>query len=129
MPEASHIYAFDKANNITRYVVPTITLSPIWNAILPDGLNTIQREAFMGSGFSSVFIPSGVIEIKEKAFSDCKQLKMISIPASIHTIAQDAFAEVPGGLTIYGEKGSYAEYFAEKNGYTFISSSQGDGSH
>lgn len=70
--------------------------------------------------FASVRLGDNTEAIETKAFADCKNLKYIYIPAKTSIIAADAF-DRGNDLTIIGEEGSYAEYFANKNGFTFVS--------
>ncbi len=63
-------------------------------------------------------IPEGVNTIADSAFSDCIELTSVTIPESVSTIEEDAFSG--SSLTnINGEPGSYAETYANENGYTF----------
>lgn len=63
-------------------------------------------------------IPDGVNTIVDSAFADCTELTSVTIPESVTTIEEDAF---DGSLltNINGEPGSYAETYANENGYTF----------
>ena len=106
------VYALDK----------DITLYAIWaqpDAVLPEDLTKIEEEAFTGSGFTYVRIPSGVTEIGDRAFADCPYLRYIYIPPTTGIISTTAFSNTSEGLTIVGESGSYAEFYAQKNGYNF----------
>nr|MCR4883174.1 leucine-rich repeat domain-containing protein [Clostridiales bacterium] len=61
---------------------------------LPDGLTTIESEAFVGIAVESVYIPESVISIAADAFDD--------------------------DITIYGVEGSYAETYAESRNLPFV---------
>ena len=86
----------------------------------PEELTEIGEEAFAGGAFRKVVLPVGMKTIRKRAFADCPNLKEVVIPASVTSIAPDAFSGVPGDMTIFGEEGSYAEYYAEKYGFSFL---------
>ena len=86
--------------------------------ILPASLTTIEAEAFAGGAFSYVKLPEGATTIGSRAFADCPSLRYIYIPEATTGIAADAFSGV-SGLTILGKSGSYAEFYAQRNGYAF----------
>ena len=69
----------------------------------------------------SVKIGDGVTTIGNYAFYYCDSLESIIIPASVTSIASNAFNKKYTYATIYGFKGSYAEKYADKNGFTFSS--------
>ena len=87
--------------------------------ILPASLTTIEAEAFAGGAFTYVQLPEGVSVIRSRAFADCPNLAYIYIPEETGTIARDAFSGV-SGLTILGRSGSYAEFYAQRNGIAFV---------
>lgn len=68
---------------------------------------------------------SKLTTIDKWAFKNQKQLKSIELPESVTSIDPSAF-EGSGLETIYGVKGSYAETFANENGFEFIEISTGD---
>lgn len=85
---------------------------------LPATLTRIESEAFAGTDVAYVVCPNGMTEIGSRAFADCENLAVIEIPASVETIAQDAF-DGCSGFTIVGEEGSAAQQFAIDAGLTF----------
>ena len=98
-----------------------VTLYAIWSGpdfILPSSLTTIEAEAFAGGAFSYVKLPEGATTIGSRAFADCPSLRHIYIPEATTGIAADAFEGV-SGLTILGHSGSYAEFYAQRNGFAF----------
>lgn len=58
---------------------------------LPDGLTSIYEEAFSGTSCDAVIIPDGCSSIGKRAFADCKHLLYVYLPASVTSIASDAF--------------------------------------
>ena len=58
---------------------------------LPAATLHIEDEAFEGCAFQGVIIPDGCTSIGSKAFADCENLQYVCIPASVTTIAGDAF--------------------------------------
>ena len=111
-------------SGVTGSYTPTgdVTLYAIWQSadfILPDSLTTIEAEAFEGGAFRYVQLPEGAIMIGSRAFADCPSLAYIYIPEETGTIAVDAFSGV-SGLTILGRSGSYAEFYAQRNGIAFV---------
>ena len=45
---------------------------------LPEGLESIGRYCFYESCLEEIAIPSGVTELEDHAFSDCKSLKKVT---------------------------------------------------
>jgi len=58
---------------------------------LPAGLKTVGAEAFMNLACEAIIIPEGCTAIGARAFANCKSLTYVRIPASVKTIAEDAF--------------------------------------
>ena len=109
---------------VTGSYTPTgdVTLYAIWQSadfILPASLTIIEAEAFAGGAFTYVQLPEGVSVIRSRAFADCPSLSYIYIPEETGTIARDVFDGVTG-LTILGHSGSYAEFYAQRNGIAFV---------
>lgn len=72
-------------------------------------ITAIEKEAFSGFDcLKKVVIPNGICEIKDDAFKDSKNITEIYIAPSVNKIAKTAFDGIDN-LTIYAEKGSYAE--------------------
>ena len=90
-------------------------------AYIPDTMTSIPYAMCMGmDSITAVEIPKNVVYIDALAFAFCDRLEEIYIPASVTEISHSAFAEIENQITIYGEKGSYAESYAMKTGITFI---------
>ncbi len=111
------------ASGVTGSYTPSgnVTLYAVWagpDFVLPAALTTIDAEAFAGGAFSYVKLSDKTTSIGARAFADCPNLRYVYIPEATTGIAGDAFSGVDG-LTILGRSGSYAEFFAQKNGYAF----------
>ena len=90
------------------------------NFTLPAGLTRIEAEAFSGAKMTVVYIPDKVTSLGSKAFANCAGLTQIRVPASVTSIAEDAFQGIdPGQLTVFGSPGSAAEAFAGNAGFGF----------
>ncbi len=99
---------------------------------LPGKIDSYKITNF-GTGFSTltnirtITMPSGYTTIESKAFNGLGQLYRISIPASVKSIADDAFAACDlSRLTIVAPYGSEAEHYAFLHGihYTNTTSVQ-----
>ncbi len=99
--------------------------------ILPEGLESIDAGAFLScKGLTAVMLPESLTSIGEMAFFECPNLNAVMVPASVHTIEYHAFGYVNNqetwneikveGFTVYGEKGSAAQIYAEENGFRFV---------
>ncbi len=81
---------------------------------------TIGESAFEGcTSLTGIAIPSGVRKIGARAFAECSAMLSIKLPKSVKTIGKDAF-DGCSKLTVYCEKGSYAERYAILNGIPVI---------
>ena len=78
--------------------------------VLPGALTIIGKCAFEGVSAETVEISEKVVAIEGRAFADCKNLRKITIPATVLTIDETALAGCKN-VTVYGEKGSAAEKF------------------
>lgn len=85
---------------------------------LPEGLLTIEEEAFLGAtSLENVYVPEGTTSIGARAFAN-SSLQYIELPASVESIADDAF-EGCDELEVYAPEGSYAaEWWKERNPYS-----------
>lgn len=64
-------------------------------------------------------LPGKVESIGSKAFANSPNLWQIEIPASVTSIADDAFSGVKG-LILFGQSGSAAQSFADAHGFGFV---------
>ena len=67
----------------------------------------------------NITIPDSVTEIEEYAFAGCLNLTTIEIGKKVTSIAENAF-DSTGLTTIQGYANSYAQTYAEENGYDFV---------
>lgn len=89
------------------------------NIVLPKNLTEINESLFLNcSSLTSVVIPDKVTDIGNNAFESCSSLKSVTIPPSVTFIGTTAF-EGSDNVTIWGEKTSYAESYANKKGIPF----------
>lgn len=124
-------WSSDKNATVAEYLPGTVytedndlTLFAVWDVpspdlVLPTSLKEIGEEAFTGGGFGYVYIADGIETIGARAFAECRNLQYIRIPDSIRSIAPDAFEGV-SGVVIFGVEGTYAEYYANKYGFGFM---------
>lgn len=130
--------AFILCENLTNVTLPnTISSIPYGTFVacvslkkinIPSSVKTIEDEAFSMTGFTEFTVPDTITSIGVGAFSDCENLVKVTIPKTVTKIGDDIFEGGSEDVTIYGEKGSYAEQYANKNDISFkaISSGQED---
>ena len=109
---------------------------------VPAETKVIGMDAFSGSSVTDVILPHGLELLDEAAFSSCRGLRMLSIPATVREVRFEAFAYcdnltcviVENGETVFGEDvfydadavvisapaGSTVETYANDQGITFI---------
>ncbi|MBR4459460.1 MAG: Ig-like domain-containing protein [Clostridia bacterium] len=85
------------------------------DVLLPLEVTEIDAEAFMNdTSITSLVLPGKVETIGSKAFYGCG-LKMVYLPASVKSIAPNAF-DGNGGMKVFAEPGSYAYGWAAGKG-------------
>ena len=67
----------------------------------------------------NIKIPETVTSIKPYAFAGCEKLTAITIGENVTEIAENAFADTKL-RTVHGYVGSYAQTYAQENGYDFV---------
>ena len=110
---------------------------------IPDSVKTLGTNVFKGCDtLAEVHLGSGITQIQSSTFADCPLLNNVVIPYKVTSIGSSAFANCTGltsitiprtvtsistsafsykdRLTIYGVPGTYAETFANTNGYKFV---------
>ena len=130
--------AFILCENLTNVTLPnTISSIPygtfaacvsLKKINISSSVKTIEDEAFSMTGFTEFTVPDTITSIGARAFSYCENLDKVTIPKTVTKIGDDIFEGGSEDVTIYGEKGSYAEKYANKNDISFkaISSGQED---
>jgi len=111
--------AYQPGDNFT--VTEDSTLYAVWERpnpdfILPAGTVIVEDSAFQGCAFTCVQLSEETVTLGNSAFADCSRLKHVYMTPSVTDIGSSVF---PAGITIHGQKGSYAEFYAESNGYGF----------
>ena len=87
---------------------------------LPAGLETVEAEAFRGdTSLRYVIVPEGTKTIGDGAFADCGGLWMVLLPASVTSIAADAFDKDNPHLTLCVPPDSYAKQYATDHLFQF----------
>lgn len=127
--------AFILCENLTNVTLPnTISSIPygtfaacvsLKKINIPSSVKTIEDEAFSMTGFTEFTVPDTITSIGAGAFSDCENLVKVTIPKTVTKIGDDIFEGGSEDVTIYGEKGSYAETYANKFGIPFKAISTG----
>ena len=85
-----------------------------------SGITAIPQYCFANDGsIENIVLPYYVKSIGTNAFANDPKLSAITIPRSTTTIATTAFS-YKDRLTIYGVAGTYAETFANTNGFKFV---------
>ncbi len=82
-------------------------------------MKCVDASAFEGTAAACVVVPDGCKTIASKAFAGCSQLKWVEIPASVTSIADNAFGSLQG-FTIIAPQGSAAASFASQHGLTLV---------
>lgn len=104
------------------------------NIVLPESLEVIERYAFSTQNLKEINIPNTIKTIEEGAFAGCYKMNECNIPNSVERIERYAFSSIDklkitipssvkyihpqafddvNDLKIIGEKGSFAEEYAE----------------
>ena len=87
--------------------------------VIPEGIKEISFMAFQGSkDLEELTVPDGLSIIGSDAFSGCSKLRDIFLPASVTEIGYETF-RYARELVIHAPAGSYAQQYAEENGYRF----------
>ncbi|MED9969422.1 MAG: leucine-rich repeat domain-containing protein [Ruminococcus sp.] len=122
-------YAFAANSNLSKVKLSKnlkiIGNNAFWNCPkltsieLPSSLKKIGVYAFSATGLTSVTLPESktLTQLDQFVFFQSKNLKEVTIPASMTNIADNAFNECADGLTIKAKANSYAISYAKKHNY------------
>lgn len=116
----------DNTNTATlvKYI-GTNTVVPDFSRVNNKIITVIGRNAFKGTGITSLLIPSSVTQIEAYAFEGCTGMQSITIPDTVKHIDQNAFYGC-NDLVIIGSEGSETQRFAADYGYMFATSKTND---
>lgn len=93
--------------------------SPLGELTLPDAIQTIDAEAFMGgSQISHAVIPASCASIESKAFANCENLVSVRILGKNTTFESDTFEGSPN-VVIFCYGGSRAQRLASADGLEY----------
>ncbi len=87
--------------------------------VLPAAVKTIDREAFLAAAAEEIVLPEGLERIGSRAFADSPALKRVNLPASLTSIAADAF-EGSENVVLTCAEGSEGQRFAEAKGIPYV---------
>ena len=79
----------------------------------------IGENAFSDTKVKSITLPAGCLEIDWFAFYGCYALTTIYIPSNVKSIGYGAFDSCSKSLSIYCEKNSYAQKYAQSFGISY----------
>ena len=83
---------------------------------IPGSVKTIEYCAFDGcKGLKTLTFSDGVTEIGDYAFRGSESLTRVIIPSTVTSIDTGAFFNSLCPPTVYGEKGSYVQTYADEN--------------
>ena len=83
---------------------------------LPVALRTVADSAFARTAADHVLLPAGATAIGPRAFADAPNLRFVTVPDSVNSIAPDAF-EGCSLLTFFCSDSSAAAAYAEAHGF------------
>ena len=87
---------------------------------IPGSVKTIEYCAFDGcKGSKTLTFSDGVTEIGDYAFRGSESLTRVIIPSTVTSIGTGAFFNSLCPPTVYGEKGSYVQTYADENDLYF----------
>ena len=86
---------------------------------MPNNVTEIGAAAFAHTAFTEFTVPDTVKTIGSSAFAGCENLVKLTIPKSVTQIDEALVEGCTKTVTIYGEKGSYAETYANNNKIPF----------
>ena len=137
-------YAFSSANGGAYNITDSITVDSnskyftVYNGVLYNKAKTIIYKAPSNVAIDTLSVPSSVVQIKDDAFTNCKNISEVNLPVSVEAVGRNAFSgcknltkvavnnsrcdlglgSIPdnAGLNLYGYKDSTAELYIKNNG-------------
>lgn len=103
---------------ITKYIGNKTTVQ-IPNKIEQLPVLKIGENAFTDTKVKSITLPSNCTEVDWFAFYGCYALSTVYISSNVKTIGYGAFDSCSKSLTIYCEKNSYAQKYAQSFGISY----------
>jgi hypothetical protein len=88
-------------------------------SVLPEETVEIGAEAFEEVGFEEVWLDKNVESIGKRAFRNCSNLRLITIPANVVSIGEEAFFGCEK-LTILCDSNSTAHAYAQQNSIAYV---------
>lgn len=108
------------SNGIQWVLYKTGLLNISGNGVMTDYSKTSEIPWYSSRlQITEVIIDANITHIAERAFYGCLYLTKITIPNSVSSIGVYAFKNCDD-ITIYGEKGSFAESYANENDIPFV---------
>lgn len=115
-------YAFNNMTSLESIVIPENCSSlsvglfqnctSLKSVTVKSEIPYVVSQMFTGcTSLKEFIVPDSVKSIASFAFADCTSLEKVVIPDSVTKIAANSFKNC-SNLTIYGNKGSYAEQYA-----------------
>ncbi len=85
---------------------------------LPAMLTTLDAQALSGTNAEQITLGGQVRTIGSRAFANCTALKLVVLPGSVTSIAEDAFSG-SGQVVLLCREGSYAHSYAIEHGLRY----------
>lgn len=122
------IYSNDDNVKIYQYdakITPAcVDLPEEVNGKTVDGLDTYAL--YLSAGTVRLLLPSTMTFIDANAINSYSALEDLYIPSSVTSIDDNAIIAKNESFSIYGEKGSYAETYANEHGFKFTEGKPGE---
>ena len=119
-PEDTFIDSGTDSNGIQWVLYETGILKILGNGAMADYSKTSEIPWYSNRlQITEVVIDNNVTHIAERAFYGCLYLNKITIPNTVSSVGVYAFKNCDE-ITIYGEKSSFAEFYASENDIPFV---------
>ena len=104
----------------TVFTVDVTVVQSLVSLTLPSALSVIEEEAFMGAtGMTRIALGAKTTQIGSRAFAQIPALKQAELPASVQTIADNAF-EGSDSVVVLCEEDSCAQAFCKANEMEYL---------